>query len=142
MAELRNLWIIVTTSMQQDADTDDGFALDLRVSPFPAPNGTSVRIPFPDLPSSDERERGATDQYLFKPRHSSPINMDFVDGDDISITILGDDAWLPSSIWAIGEDANGTRRLIAGEPDWPTSVSRGWFSTDPAEGRATRSLQF
>jgi hypothetical protein len=141
MATLRFLWVIHTTSTQANADTENKFRLNLLASPFPFPQGTTVRLPFPDLPSPDERERGVTEEYRFDLSGVEPrINMTFLDAEEISITILGDDAWLPASIWVIGEDVNSTRRLLAGVPNWPTSVSRGWFSTDTSEGRATRSL--
>lgn len=141
MATLRFLWVIHTTSTRENADTEDRFSLNLRVSDFPIPQGTTVTLPFPDLPSPDEKERGVTEQYLFDLRNQEPrINMAFLDAEDISITIQGRDAWLPASIWVIGEDVNSTRRLLAGVPNWPTSVSRGWFSADTSEGRPTRSL--
>jgi hypothetical protein len=141
MARLSFVWIIHTTSTRADADTDDAFRLSVRASPFPLPPGTWVRVGFPDLPSPDERERGATEQYRFDFRSREPaIDMALLDGADMEIEILGSDAWLPSSIWAIGQDVNGTRKLIAAHPSWPTSISNGWFSTDLSEGRPTRRL--
>jgi hypothetical protein len=141
MATLRYLWVIHTTSTQENADTDAKFRLGLRASPFPIPEGTTLSLPFPDLPSSDEKERGVTEQYMFDLRpHELKINMALLDPEDVTITIEEDDAWLPASIWVIGEDVHSTRRLIAGVPNWPTSVNRGWFSKDHTEGRRTRSL--
>jgi hypothetical protein len=141
MARLSLLWIIHTTSSLPNADTENRFRLNVRASPFPLPNGTWIRIDFPDIPSPDEREANATDQYRFDyRRRSPPIEMSLLDGSDIEIEIRDDDAWLPSSIWAIGQDADGARRLIAGHPTWPTSITNGWFSTDTSEGRRARRL--
>ena len=140
MARLSFLWVIVTTANAENADTDSRFQLNVRVPNVPG-IATWIRQPFPDIPSPDERERNATDQYRFDYRSRSPaIDMTFLDGSEIEIEILGDDAWLPSSIWVIGEDVNGDRRLIAGRPTWPTSVDNGWFSTDTSEGRPRRAL--
>lgn len=143
MATLRFLWIIHTTSTRANADTDDPFRLEVRERTTPPPGGSWRFLPFPDLPSPDEKQQGVTEQYRFdltaETGHLS-IDMDTLTPDGIAVTIRGVDAWLPSSIWAIGEDVNGARRLLAGVPNWPTSVSRGWFSEDPTEGRMTRSL--
>ena len=137
MARLRFLWIIHTTSTSANADTESAFRLVLPIS-----DGTTVGFPFPNLPSPDERERGVTEQYMFDFRNiQDEFLMEFLQADDISIRILGSDAWLPSSIWAIGEDINSNRRLLAGVPNWPTTIERGWFSTDTSEGRPIRSLQ-
>jgi hypothetical protein len=138
MAELRTIWVIHTTSTRSNADTENEFELEVRTSPFPAPNGTWAARRFPPLPT-DERESGTTDQYEFDLRGEG-VNMELVQGDDLSIRILGDDAWLPSSIWVIGQDATPTTRLLAAHPLWPTSIAQGWFSRDPAEGRARRTL--
>jgi hypothetical protein len=139
MATLRFLWVIHTTSTQENADTEESFRLEIRADDAPSPTGTTVFLRFPDLPSSDEKERGVTEQYMFDLRGQG-INMESLKPADISITIGGSDAWLPSSIWVIGEDEGSNHRLIAGVPNWPTSVRDGWFSTDRAEGRPTRSL--
>lgn len=53
------------------------------------------------------------------------------------LEILGDDAWLPDSIWVIGEDVQTNRELLVAVPRWPESP---WFSTDASEGRRSRCL--
>jgi hypothetical protein len=125
------------SGMQQCSPGTDVF--ELRIADPLNPNRVVVR-PFLDLPAvPDEKERGRTEQHRFDFQGTN-LDMSLVEGRNIFISILGDDAWLPSSIWAIGEDVNGTIRLLAARPRWPTSELRGWFSREPGEGRATRSL--
>lgn len=134
MAKIRTLWVIVTTADVPDADTEDKF--DLVISGF-APNPQSVkRFPFPNLPNPDERERARTDEYRFDVR-SLDSEIDLLDGGNIAIEILGNDAWLPSTIWVIGEDASANRRLLAGIPRWPNNQ---WWSKDLSEGKPSRPL--
>ena len=135
---LSYIWIIHTTSQIQNADTEDKFRLDIAHPTIP--QELLLSLPFPDLPSPDERERGVTEQYKFDLTVAEgSINTDLA-ASDIRITILGNDAWLPDSVWAIGEDVHGIRGLLAGVPNWPTGVHTGWFSTDLSEGAPTRSL--
>jgi hypothetical protein len=134
MAKARRLWVILTTANVTDADTDDKFDLVIDgVSPNP---NFAWRFHFPDLPNPDERERARTDEYRFTVE-SINTQLEFIQGRDIVIQTLGRDAWLPSSIWVIGEDVQGARRLIAGFPSWP---SNRWWSNDSSEGEASRRL--
>lgn len=134
MAKLKTMWVIVTTANVQGADTDDAFDLLVRASPNPNFVG---RFRFPDLPNPDERQRARTDEYQFNVEElDAPLNL--VDGDNIEIEILGSDAWLPSSIWVIGEDVDGNRKLIVGIPQWP---SNRWWSKDTSEGKPSYHLR-
>lgn len=133
MARLKYLWVIHTTSAADNADTEDTFSLQVRT---PVNNQAVIaQLVFPDLPH-DERERGRTDQYRFDMR---PFNVDMFGFREANFSIItgGSDAWLPASIWVIGQDVEGTRRLLASVPQWPSS---GWFSRDDAEGRSMRAL--
>lgn len=133
MVDIRRLWVITTTANVKDAGTDDKFDLVIRAAPNP---NFQARFHFPDLPNPDERERARTDEYPFNVE-SLNVSMDLITGNTLSIEILGSDAWLPSSIWVIGEDINRTRKLLVGIPQWPASR---WWSTDSSEGRPSRSL--
>jgi hypothetical protein len=135
MARLDHFWVIHTTSTQDDADTEDGFRLGLR---FTQPNPEFVIwLDFPDL-SHDEREKGRTDQYRFNIVESeTPIAMELLQARNFIIATKGSDAWLPDSIWIIGQDVNRARRLLVGIPRWPTDLR---FSKDASEGRELHSL--
>lgn len=129
------IWVIHTTSVLDDADTEDGFSLGLtRV--FPNPD-FELWLDFPSLPH-DERERGRTDQYRFNlSQNETQIPMELLDPSKFMILTKGRDAWLPESIWIIGQDVNRARRLLVGIPFWPSTL---WFSQDESEGRPQRSL--
>ena len=133
MARLRRLWVIHTTADVANADTEDLF--DLVIDHFPNPEFVRLRH-FPDLPNPDERERARTDEYQFDIESLHADSSDLT-ADKLRIQIRGNDAWLPSTLWVIGEDVHGTNHLIAGFPSWP---SNRWWSKDSSEGQASRRL--
>lgn len=133
MAMLRTLWVLHTTSTKDDAGTDEGF--ELVIHSQINPNAIVGTLRFPDLPP-DERERGRTDEYRFDASDLG-VEMFGLDEDNFCIQILGEDAWLPGSIWVIGQDVEGRRELLASVPSWPEDL---WFSEDESEGEATRCL--
>ena len=135
MALLDHLWVIQTTSTKADADTEDSFRFGLL---FTQPNPQfEIWLNFPDLPH-DERERGRTDQYRFNiDQSATPMAMELLQSRNFAIATNGSDAWLPESIWVIGQDVSRGRRLLVGIPSWPSNL---WFSTDLSEGRPQRSL--
>lgn len=133
MTALRYLWVIHTTSADENAGTDEGF--QLRILSQINPNAVVAEFEFPDL-QHDERERGRTDEYRFDVSELE-IDMVGLDEDNFCVEILGDDAWLPHSIWIIGQDVEGTRQLLASVPEWPKDLL---FSTDEAEGEASHCL--
>jgi hypothetical protein len=100
MARLRRLWVIHTTANVANADTENRFDLVIDHS-FPNPN-FEARLHFPDLPNPDERarERARTDEYPFDVE-SLAISASLLSGDDLRIEILGNDAWLPSTLWSL-----------------------------------------
>jgi hypothetical protein len=134
MANIQRLWVIVTTANVADADTENKFDLVIKAAPNP---NFEARFHFPDLPNPDERERARTDEYPFEVGTLN-VSMDLVNGNTIAMEILGNDAWLPSSIWVIGEDVDGTRKLLVGIPRWPANR---WWSTDTSEGQPSRLLR-
>ena len=133
MARLRRLWVIHTTADVANADTEDLF--DLVIDHFPNPEFVRLRH-FPDLPNPDERERARTDEYSFDIE-SLDIDSSDLTADKLRIQIRGNDAWLPSTLWVIGEDVHGTNHLIAGFPSWP---SNRWWSKDPSVRQESRRL--
>lgn len=141
MARLDKLWIIVTTASERPAITRPGFPT---IPGDGAEGGTDSgfnlwlynhRYRFEDLPY-DEREPGQNDIYEFDVSDAA-VDMDNVRGSRIAMEILGSDAWLPASIWAIGEDVNRSPKLLVHIPRWPRDQ---YWSTDPREGLARRPL--
>ena len=132
MARLRFLWVIHTTADVDNADTDVAFDLVL----YDVGQRKLGTFRFPDLPNPDEKERARTDEYKFDV---SNLNVDMSDVKDnlLEIEILGDDSWLPSSIWVIGEDVEGHRALLVDLPNWLKSL---WWSTDDSVGDVKRRL--
>lgn len=133
MATLKFLTVIHTTSRTADADTEDGFKL--RILGAINPDATVAVLTFPDLPH-DERERGRTDEYKFDVEDLD-LDMFGLNERNFELIALGDDAWLPATMWVIGQDIRGTRELLASVPIWPTNA---WLSTDDSEGEAVRRL--
>ncbi len=135
MANLDHFWLIHTTSTETDADTEDTFRLGLR---FTQPNPQfEIWLDFPDKPY-DQRERGRTDQYRFNIVESeTPIAMELLRARNFVIATDGSDMWLPDSLWIIGQNVNGDRRLVVGIPRWPSNLR---FSRDSSEGRPEHSL--
>jgi hypothetical protein len=135
MAATQFVWIIHTTSILEDTDTEDAFSLGLK-NVFPNPD-FELWLDFPSL-SHDERERGRTDQYRFNlSQLETPISMEQLNASKFMIRTKGRDAWLPESVWIIGQDVNRNRRLLVGIPFWPSTL---WFSQDESEGQPQRSL--
>lgn len=127
MARLRFLWVIHTTANQSAADTNELFRLVLR---DPLTPGETVILPFPGLPHN-ERELGRTDEYVFDMQEADRrVDMDALRPEHIGMTIRGGDAWLPRSVWVIGQDDDNRRRLLVAQPDWPP---QGWFSTQTSD---------
>jgi hypothetical protein len=124
MAHINGLTVIHTTADTANADSDSGFELQVVTS------HAQVVLPFLDL-DHDERERKRTDQYDFSLEQSVDVDDDEF---EVRMRILGDDGWLPSSIFVIGHRPNGKTRLLGSHPTW----NKGFFDSgaDPA-GQAT-----
>jgi hypothetical protein len=131
MATLDMFWVIHTTSVLAEADTEDrGFQLGIR-RVFPNPN-FELWLDFP-TPSYDDRERGRTDQYRFNiDQNEFQIPMEALNRSNFAIFTDGRDAWLPESIWIIGRDVNRRHRLLVDRPFWDSTL---WFSQDQSEGQ-------
>lgn len=135
MALLRFLWVLHTTSTKSNSDTEDGFELVI-YSPI-NPSAEVGRIRFPDLPH-DEREQGRTDEYRFDMRaHGIEVDMFGLADGTLALRTLGEDAWLPATLWIIGQDVRGVRELLVSHPSWPEDL---WFSRDRSEGAGLRRL--
>ena len=120
MAHIKGLTVIHTTADAANAGSDSGFQLEVVTS------HELVVLPFLDL-EHDERERGRTDQYDFSLEQSVDVDDDEF---EVKMKILGDDGWLPSSIFVIGCRPNAKTRLLGSHPTWTS----GFFDSgaDPA----------
>ena len=127
MAHIDGLTIVHTTAVAANADSDSGFQLEVVTS------HALVVLPFPEL-DHDERERKRTDQYDFSLEQSVDVDDDEF---EVKMKILGDDGWLPSSVFVIGHRTNGKTRLLGSHPTW----DKGFFDSgnDPA-GSATHVI--
>ena len=114
MAKLKRIYVVLNTSVAKYADTDAGFELIASRS-----RNNSWKQSFPDLPH-DEREKNRTDYYEFNVQGKG-----IEENTKLSIRMTSsDDAWLPSSIWVIGETENNSLLILAGYPRWPRDK---WF---------------
>jgi hypothetical protein len=136
VANLDMFWLIHTTSVLSNADTEDkAFTLILRGA-FPSPDFQMV-LPFLK-PICDDRERGRTDQFRFNVDQSQfQVNMEFLSPRNFVIVTAGSDMWLPESIWIVGRDVNRQHRLLVAIPFWPSHLR---FSQDASEGAGQHSL--
>jgi hypothetical protein len=140
MALLRFLWVIHTTAKTDDAQTNARFRLVLR---DPASPGRMLEEPFPEL-GHNQRERDRTDEYFFDMRKPEfRVEMSDVLPEHLGMKTLGGNAWLPRSIWMIGQDDDDARRLLVAQPTWSKD---GWFSIDTSDAggkaRPTRFMNF
>jgi hypothetical protein len=136
MATLDMFWLIHTTSVLSNADTEDkAFTLILREA-FPNPE-FELFLQFPK-PSYDDRERGRTDQFRFNIDQAQfQIPMESLNPRNFVIRTAGSDMWLPESIWIVGRDVNRNHRLLVAIPFWPSHLQ---FSQDDPGAAAQHSL--
>lgn len=127
MSRLQTIWVIHTTSELADANTDDKFRVIIRDS-----SAQQTEMVFPSLPHN-ERERGRTDEYVFNMQGQRAIEMETLTPANIGLEITGGNAWLPKSVWVIGQDVQGKRKILAAQPRWP---SDSWFSTQTSDAGA------
>ena len=131
MATLRRLYAILTTDpVRTDAKSDSRMRLVFD-------NGTIKREFELGGQPHDEREPGRTDLYRLEFSQQSNVEMDDIVPTDFKIVAAGEDAWLPSSIFILGEGSGQFKVLVANE-EWP---DEGWFSTQTsdANGRAEKA---
>jgi hypothetical protein len=83
----------------------------------------------------DDMEQGKSNWYEFQVQPPFTRADLSAPGGRITLTMLGDDAWLPGSLFLFGLDTASGRptRLVplASEPVW----GKGWLSTDEDEGK-------
>jgi len=128
-------WLIHTTSILSNADTEDK-AFNLILRGFPNPE-FELFLPFPK-PTYDDRERGRTDQFRFNIDQSKfDINMESLGPRNFVIQTTGSDMWLPESIWIVGRDVEQHHRLLVAIPFWPSQLR---FSQDESEGAGQHAL--
>ncbi|HEX3047249.1 MAG TPA: carbohydrate binding domain-containing protein [Bacillota bacterium] len=67
-----------------------------------------------------ERDFGITDNYSFTVQ-SYNLDSATLNFGDIRFQTKGNNAWLPESIWVIGETTSGQYALLAGTPNWAST---------------------
>lgn len=118
MARLRRVIVTHTTADVPNANTGAHFDLQLFKD-----GALRWQEEFPDHPY-DERERGRTDQYEFNILQA---DLDTEDAYRIRMKMkTTSNAWLPKSIWAIGETEFGEWVVLAANPNWNFASDR-WF---------------
>lgn len=95
--QIRRLLLLMTTADRTDAETDSPIQLQIA-----AGGSILVTQQIPDTPQ-DEQERGQANLYFINA--PVPFTRDSVASNgSITLSILGDDAWVPASIFLFGLD--------------------------------------
>ena len=136
---IESVLLVINTSSEADSGTDD--PLELRVSPTNLGLRTN-HVPNPyDTPQKD-LETGLPNLYEALRRVGIPLPYPFTRAqllpNSISLAIVGDDQWVPSSLFMFGLDSHSLANRPVREvvplvhlPVW----NLGPLSTDPNEGR-------
>lgn len=132
-SNIRRLVMLMTTRNASDAGTDSKIELQI------TRNGSViVNYDIPDTPQW-EQERAQANFYLIPVE--SNLTKNSIDDFSIRLTIKGTDAWRPDSFFLFGADAIEGRinQLVplVHMPSW----SKGWLSTDGAEGDSSVRLE-
>lgn len=107
-----------TTSKEEYADTDSGFKLYVSDQLTPQTSILLKNLPY------DERERGMTDQYLLNVSEYGDFNLNTL---KLGLGILGEDAWLPKSLFVTARTQDGQVHDVVSVPNWS---SKKWFDSD------------
>ena len=132
---IQRLLLLVSTADRRDAGTGDHVQLEIR-----GPNGPNFFSAVITNTPQNDLGRGLSNWYEFPV--SPPFTMhDFnVAQGQITLTMLDDDAWLPSSLFLFGLDTPTGRPThlvpLASVPVW----DKGWLSTDESEGSESARL--
>jgi hypothetical protein len=126
---IQRLLLLVSTADRRDAGTEDTVQLEIR-----GPNGPNFFSAVIKNTPQDDLDRNRSNWYEF------PVSPPFTTHDfnvahgRITLTMLGEDAWLPGSLFLFGLDTATGRptRLVplASVPTW----DKGWLSADESEG--------
>lgn len=124
---IRRLLLLVETADRGDAGTDDLVQLQIKSGP----NLLFSQV-ITDTPQ-DDMEQGKSNWYEFNV--PAPFTRaDLTGGGSITLEILGDDAWLPASLFLFGLDTASGRPAqlvpLASKPVWGLR----WLSTKADEG--------
>jgi hypothetical protein len=121
---IQRLLLLVNTADKRDAGTDSLVQLQLKAD---------ANLLFSEVitdTAQDDMERALSNWYEFGV--SSPFTRAGIDG--ITLTMLGDDAWLPASLFLFGLNTASGRPThlvpLASVPVW----NKGWLSSDESEG--------
>jgi hypothetical protein len=88
-----------------------------------------------DNSNQDERERGQTGCHELKL--SEEDGLDDTQLKEILLQIHdSDNAWMPESIWVIGENVDGDCKLLSAHPNW-----HSWFDPESRPGYTLRLIR-
>ena len=128
------LILLLTTADEDDAGTDDTITLKI--------TDTFGRVVVEETIADtfqNDLEQGEANFYYVEV--SGGIIRTNLDGNSIQLSINGDDAWRPASVFLFGLDAREGETVtvvtpLVHLPEWPF----GTLSTDGGEGRASVAL--
>ena len=130
---IRRLLLLVDTSGEDDAGTDDEIQLEIT-----AAGAVVLTRVLPETPQSDQEEFHANWYFLDVP-------VPFTRGDvlangGITLSIRGEDAWLPESVLLFGLDTPTGRPTAIVPVVSIVKWGLGWLSTDTSEGKPSVPL--
>ena len=130
---IRRLLLLVDTSGQDDAGTDDEIQLEIT-----AAGAVVLTRVLPETPQSDQEEFHANWYFLDVP---VPFTRgDVLSNGGITLSIRGDDAWLPESVLLFGLDTPAGRPTTIVPVVSIVKWELGWLSTDTSEGKPSVPL--
>jgi hypothetical protein len=125
---IRRVLLVIYTSRQDNADTESDVQLQI------AAGGTIV------LTHKITHSFGRQKAYWHFLDVDTPFTRDDIGTDDIDLSILGRDAWLPGAVFLFGVDTETGRPnemvTLVAIPGWDL----GWLSTDADEGKSSVPL--
>src|SRR5262245_29109105 len=133
---IRRLLLVVRTADEGDAETDDPVQLQITGS------GTIFFSEVITNTPQDDLDRGKSNWYEFPVPAASAFTLSDLRAAqaEATLTMLGDDAWLPGGLFLFGLDTASGRPTqvipLAEQAVWRD----GWLSTDEDEGRRVAHL--
>jgi hypothetical protein len=131
---IQRVLLVVGTADVDDAGTNSNVELQILIG-----GNLVLSKAMPDT-AQDDLEQGVSNWYYFDVQTAFTF-LDFETNGEVKLTILGDDAWLPSHFFLFGLDTATGRPTqvlpLVGLPTW----ENGTMSTDAHEGSATITLR-
>jgi len=131
---IRRVLLVVRTANEDDAGTDDPVQLQI--------TGSGTIFFSQAINTQDDLDRGKSNWYEFPVVATSAFTLSDLRNAhaEATLTMLGDDAWLPSGLFLFGLDTASGRPTqvipLAEQAVWRD----GWLSTDADEGREVAHL--